>query len=310
MTSYKAYLIHSEGQIELTEAVSFTFIKERYTPYTYFTGVFKGSCIPNKITSVRFFCGGKMIHEGIADSIVSEVRNGVKLISVKSYGFTMLLGQNQSEPGIISSPDLTKLISINLPIYKVNCESGTNTVNYVYINEKSTIWDAICIYAMKAYGTYPHIRGTNTVRCTRTGTSNFSYNDEKILYTKRGVKLTNLISHSFTNDMSDEWSYSRVNSYAVERNITKYKYYALDKEWVYNLNDENAYKMNYSDRGREYTEFCYSGYKSEDLLDRVTVSSEGIDLGNMEIDRIQISGSSKGIFTSISCYSDSYCPMD
>jgi hypothetical protein len=308
MTSYKAYLIYSGGQIALTEAVSFTFVKERYTPYTYFSGVFSGSCEPNKITSVKFFCGGKLIHEGIADSVVSEVKNGAKLVRVKSYGFSMLLGQNQSEPGIISSPDLSELIKRNTSIYKVGCESNTKTVNYVYINEKTTIWDAICIYAMKAYGTFPYISGTNTVRCTRSGSNSFSYSSAKILSTGCGVKLTNLISHGFTDDLDGNWTYSKVNSYATDRNITKYKYYSRDKEWVYNLNDEIAYKMNNADKGREYYEFCYSGYKSEDLLDRATVNSGNLNLSGAEIDRIQINGTSKGVFTTVSCYSDSYCP--
>jgi hypothetical protein len=221
----------------------------------------------------------------------------------------MLLGQNQSEPGIISSPNLETLITKNTQIYKVGCEADTKSVNYVYINEKTTIWEAICIYAMKAYGTFPHIRGTNTVRCTRSGDISFSYSDEKILFTRRGVKLTNLISHGFTNDLDGNWSYSKVNDYAVKRNITKYKYYTRDKEWVYDLNDEIAYKMNIADKGREYSEFCYSGFKSEDLLDRVNITSGNIELANMEIDRIQISGSAKGVFTTIGCYTDSYCPM-
>lgn len=309
MTSIKALLHKASGDIELTEAVSFDYVRERYTPYTFFAGVFKGSCIPEEIRSVHFYCGGKAVHYGIADSIVCERKNGASLIRIKSYGFSMLLGQNQSEPGIISQPNLGTIIGRNLPITNVGYESGTKTVNYVYINERTTIWDAICVYAMKAYGTYPYIYSTNVVRCNRYGSSLFNYSGKKIVSVSMGQKLTNLISHGYTEDAEGNWTYSMVNDFAVARYITKQKYFARDKEWVYDLNDEIKYKLNNADRGRVYSEFCYFGYSGEELLDHASVSADGLTLTNAEIDRIEISGSSKGVFTTISSYKDSYCPQ-
>jgi hypothetical protein len=307
MTEYKLILVSGDTQTEYTEAASFKFVKERYTPYTYFSGVFRGNCVPEEITEVIFYCGGKKIHDGIADSIICERRDGGEFVTVKSYGFTMLLGQNQSEPGIISSPDLGTLIKRNLPILRLGYQSDTKAVNYIYINENTTVWDSICVYALKAYGTYPYIYNTNVIRCERMGSNLFTYDTAEIVSARRGQKLTNLISHGFTQDVDGNWTYTKTNDFAVNHNITKQKYYARDKEWYYDLNDELNFRLNNADRGRVYTEFCRIGYGKEDLLDHATLSLSGFELSDSEIDRIEINGSRKGVFTTLSCYSDSYC---
>jgi hypothetical protein len=162
---------------------------------------------------------------------------------------------------------------------------------------------------MKAYDTYPFIYGTNTVRCNRYGSNSYNYTGKKIISYGRGQKLTNLISHGYTEDADGNWTYSLVNDFAVEKNITKQRYYSRDNEWVYDLNDEIKFKLNNADRGRAYNEFCYEGFCGEQLLDRVVLSTKGFALSNSEIDRIEINGSSKGIYTSVRCYNDSYCPQ-
>lgn len=309
MTAVKAILERSGGDLELTEAVSFVYVKERYTPYTFFSGVFKGNCVPSEINGVRLYLGSRSMHYGTADSVICEKKNGARLISVKSYGFSMLLGQNQSEPGIISQPDLGTILGRNLPIHGLSYESNTKTVNYVYIDPKTTIWDAVCVYAMKAYGTYPFIFGSNSVRCNRYGNNSFDHSGKRITSVRKGQKLTNLISHGFTDDLDGNWTITRTNDFAVSKHITKQKYYEKDKEWVYDLNDELKYKLNYADRGRVYGAFRYYGYSGEELLDRVSVSAGGLTLSGAEIDRIEIKGSSGGIFTELSAYTDSYCPQ-
>jgi hypothetical protein len=307
MTSYKMILICGSEQKEYTQAVSFKFTKERYTPYTQFSGVFIGSCEPKEVTEVIFYCNGKKIHSGIADSISCEKSAGAEIITVKSYGFTMLLGQNQSEPGIISAPDLGTIIGRNLPIKHLSYQSNTEKTNYVYINEKTTVWEAICVYAFKAYGTHPYIYSANTVACTAMSTGEYDYGGEEIVSAVKRQTLTNLISHAYTNDSDGNWAYSYTNEFAVNHGITKQKYYTRDKEWYYDLNAELKFKVQYADRARVCTTFKYVGYKKEDLLERATVSAGGIELNSSEIDKIVITGTEKGVFTEIGCYEDAYC---
>ncbi len=307
MTDCRAVLITDGASVTLDRVVSFLFKKERYTGYSFFSGSFIGECVPLNVRAVRLYCGGKLIHTGAADEVSCRYEKGRYVTAIRSYGFTMLLGQNLAEPGILSSPSLGSIISMVPLIYGLAYQSGTSEVSYIYINENTTIWDAVRIYTLKAYNTFPFIYGTNIVRCERMGDSLFSYEDEMLTSVTSGVKLTNLISSAYTCDSSGEYSYSLSNEFASERNITKQKYYAQDKEFLYDLNVELEDKVNYADRGREYYSFSYVGYKGEDLLDHITIKRDGLSLEDAEIDGVRIEGSEKGVFTTISVYVDAYC---
>lgn len=291
-----------------SDIISFHFEKERYTPYTFFRCAIKAECDVSETLEIRVYNGSAMIHDGSVDSVICEKKNGVYCTSVKSYGFSMLLGQNQSEPGIIGSPDLETIVTNNESIYGVTCESDTLAVNYVYIEDKTTLWNAVSVYAMKAYGNYPYIKSPNMVCCKPSEGKLRNYDGEKIVSVKKGVKVTNLISKGFTNDLEGNWSYSQTDTFAAERHITKYKYYARSNEWVYNLNNEILFNMNFADRGRLYYTFTYAGYNGEELMDRAELSYDGVfSLSDMEIDYIAVNITSKGVFTTISCYDDKYC---
>lgn len=299
---YELKLSYVSGSISLTKAVNFCFKKERFTPYTEFSGVFIGKCSARSVTEVIFTYDEKTIHCGSADSVECELKNGQWMTKIRSFGFTMLLGQNQSEPGIITAPSLDTIMSKNLPIYKVSWQTTTNKVNYVYINERTSIWDALCVYGMKAYGSFPYISGTNTVRCTPQAEKTHVYSGEKIVAYSQGERTANLISHAYTTDTDGNWSISNTNSFAVSRHITKQKYYARDKEWLYDLNTGLSYRIYFADRGRQYIKFSYAGYKGEDIMDKATAVIEGMSLNKAEIDRVTVTGNEKGIFTEIMTY--------
>ena len=307
MNNFTLTITTSDGDITLTQGVSFTFEKERYTGYTKFSGTFIGSCEPSDILYISFYYQTKLLHCGFADKVSCRQTSGKNTVTISSYGFTMLLGQNLSEPGILSSPNLDTLLDTDLDFYGITHQSSTSAVNYLYINDNTTIWDSICNYTLKAYDSFPVVIGANKVVCKASGNTAYGYDTEKIVYTESGVHLTNLISKAYTNDSDGDWSYELENSYAAERNIIKQKYYQQDKEFLYNLNVQLEQKIQYADKGREYAKYKYVGYKGEDLLDTVTLSNGNINLSSAEVDYIKIDGSKKGIFTTISCYFDSYC---
>lgn len=74
-----------------------------------------------------------------------------------------MLGQNEPEPGVWSKVSLTNIMKSYSPSSEITYESGTKTVNYVNIKEKSTLWEAIGVYAVKAYGRRAYIRGDRQV---------------------------------------------------------------------------------------------------------------------------------------------------
>lgn len=292
---------------EFHDLISFSFEKERYTPFTYFTASFIGKVDPAFIRAVGFYCDGKLIHYGTADLFEQVSERGRDIIRLRSYSFTKQLGQNFSVPGIISQPNLGDILSKS-GIYTIECQPNTKKVNYVYINERTTSWEAICVYAMKAYRTSPFIHADNTVCCTvPSDRVSRSYSSDRIISVSRGINLGNIFSDVYVSSLNGEWDNSEGNFFADAHLIVRRKYYAYDREWVYDLGDEVKYYMNYSNRAREYKCFVYEGYRGEDLLDKASIEREDMSIDEEEISSVKVYGSSKGIFTEIKCYSDSYC---
>ena len=135
MPEIKCELCRASGAASLyfSRTAGFSFVKERYTPYTLLSGIFIGRCVPAEVTAVKLYIGSKIIHHGTADSVVCEYSHGVWRIRLRSLGFSMLLGQNMAEPGIISQPDLSAVIGKAAGAYAVSCQGSAKKVNYVYI---------------------------------------------------------------------------------------------------------------------------------------------------------------------------------
>ncbi len=301
-------LITTEGDLSFSDIVTFTFERERYRCFTVFSGVFAGECDPAKVREVRFYLNGTLMHRGTADSLISEKRGAKELVKVKSYGFTLSLGENELEPGIVSNATLIKLVQRSqTSTMDYSVQTGTTEVNYIYVNEHTTLWQAMCVYTAKAYNSYPFIRNQNLVMCRLSSPATYIFVNEKITEASRGVALSRLISDAYTVDNSDNWTISRVDSYARDRHIARQRYYARDLEWAYDPTAGLKYHMAKAAAGREYTQFTYQGFKGEQLCDLAYFASGSIAVIGKEIDMIRINGSEKGIFTTIRCYKDIYC---
>ena len=293
---------------DYTDVVSFTFERERYRAFTVFEGVAVGECDPSVVREVRFYLDGRLMHRGTADSLVSERRGRVQQIRVKSCGFTLSLGENELEPGIVTNATLLKLVQRSrTSTSDFSIQTGTPEVNYIYVKEHTTLWQAMCVYTAKAYNSYPFIRDQNLVMCRLTAPTTYIFVNEKITEASRGVKLSSLISDAYTVDNSDEWTISRTDSYARERHIARQRYYARDLEWAYDPSAGLKYHMGKAAAGRQYQQFTYQGFKGEQLCDLAYFSGGGVSIGGKQIDLIRIAGSEKGVFTTVRCYSDIYC---
>lgn len=308
MSSY-IVLYTSGGSTRYDDIVSFVFERERYRCYTMFNGVFAGECDPSAVLEVRFYYEGTLMHRGSPDSLVSEYRDGRQLIRVKSYSFSMSLGQNELEPGIITDANMVKLMqrSRTPATSSIGVQSDTVPVNYVYINEHTTLWEAMCVYTAKAYNSYPFIRNQNMVMCSLTSPVNYSFTNEMISEVSSGVALSGLISDAYTVDNNNEWTISREDAFARQRHLARQRYYARDLEWAYDPQAGLKYHMGIAAGGRQYKQFTYVGYKGEQLCDVAYFSKGSVTIGGKGIDFIRIAGSGKGVFTTIRCYTDIYC---
>ena len=284
----------------------FMFVKERYTPFTYFRCTLTERGAARDICEIRLYHGNVLLHRGTADKAEYSFDRNVGRLRLVSYGYTKQLGQDFAEPGILSNPDLDTIVS-GAGIYGVSCQQNTSTVRYVYFDEKTTLWNAVCIYTMKAYADYPFIRGANTVVCfPPADRETFILPPGDMVRICRGQQLGNVFSDVYTHDLDHQWVYHLSSSFAAAHHVTRKKYYPSDREWVYDLNDELKYHMYFSDRAREYKKAVFKGYRGEDLCDLAALT-EGNVTNTYEIDGVTIRATPKGIFTELAIYSDAYC---
>ncbi|MDE6149220.1 MAG: hypothetical protein K2F81_03875 [Ruminococcus sp.] len=287
--------------------IDFKFTRERYTPYTTLEGHLLTARDITDINTVYLYINNKLVHCGMADFIQRKNAKGRNLITFTSRGFTLLLGQNEPVPGIISNVNLKGLVSDNVTIPYVQCQEDTKTVNYIYVKEKSTIWDAVCAYAYKAYKTYPFITGTNTVNAASgRGVENHSYFSETITYYGETLSTSGLLSQVYMADSEGKYSYTKKNGHSENRKIVKKKYYPLDRQWYSSPEDGLQSKLNYSNKGYISAELQYKGHKFENIMDRAVYQNGTFLINSERISAIEVTGNKRGIFTKVTVYRDSY----
>ena len=97
-------------------------------------------------------------------------------------------------------------------------------------------------------------------------------------------------------------SYEFEDANVINRKIIRHKYFELDKQFLYNPEHALAYRDKLTDRAH-FRYFCkYCGYNGEDLFDKVSFDY----VSQRRITSIEITGSSKGIFTELGVYYDGF----
>lgn len=288
--------------------LNFRFIRERYTPYTQCSGTVIADFELAAVCSVELYYNNTLLHRGMADDLSKTFKDGRCFISFLSRGYTMLLGQNEPEPGLIADSNLSSLMNSNTAIPNVQWQSDTENVGYIFVKEKSTIWDAVCAYAYKAYKNYPFITDTNTVSVSLPKVeTRINYNNETIVSMGETVSTSGIISRVYMKDINDEYSYSRDNSISSQYNIVREKYYALDQQWLASPDDGLQSKLRYSDKARNAVYITYVGHKFENLMNRAIYNLDGVGFMQAEyISGVIFYGNKNGVFTKITVYRDSY----
>ena len=275
----------------------FSFEKDRYTPYTKAEGKFRWPYDETDFSSakmIRFYINGNLVHEGLPDRIsVSENSSG-RFLRFSSRGFTLLLGQNEPCPGINSDVSLQDLITKNISDDRIEYENPTDKINYIYVKEKSTVWDAVCAYGIKSKGIYPYIKGTNTVNISLSENT-ADYSGIRLLEKGSQLDTTLLISEIFMADLNGDYTCHEKNSTAETMHIQRTKYYPLDRQWLYSPETGLKSKLQFSQRKMNVLTAVYQGFCNEDLTDRITNLFD--EINGRRICSVKVTGSSKGIFT-------------
>jgi len=296
---------NDSSSFEESEIISFSFKKNLYMSYTTLTASFiAGNSDYLSVCEVILTVNNHTVHHGLIDSFEIIEKNGVKTGKVVSRGFTSLLLQNQIEPGIITNISLNSLLDSYYNMNYITHEDNPNTENYIYVQNRSTMWDGVITLAYKLCGTYPFIESTNCIRITpKPEPSKFSFSDNDI--TAYGIlqDLSNLISHFDMPDIEGNYgTYTLENSYVTENKIIRHKYIEFDREFLYNPQEALIFRSKVSGKARLCHYIEYPGFSGEDLTD--IVSFQSVD--NRKIGLVYIRGSNKGVFTRIGVYSDDF----
>lgn len=302
----------NSSNILLDKCISFRFEKERYSNCTVLTG--KWYCDGydmDEIRSLTFGLNNRIMHFGYPSTGTEiAVENGRRVLKVNSKGYSSALSQNQPTPGLVPNINLESLATSALICPNVSYEPNTPVVSYVNYYDGTNIWDAIVCYSMRATGTYPYIRGTNTVNVSTLpsdiGTLIVSPNH--IISRGEGSDYSNLISE--ISEMSYGGTYGEYvlrNQSAIERNIIRKKEIPFDHEWIMDPELGLITRLNYSMRRMLYVKFKFLGYSGGDLLDYFIVNYENALPYMGQISRLIVEGKNGNVFTTVYCYRDAYC---
>ncbi len=293
--------------VSLNKCIYFSLDKERYTPYTTFKGSFIIPEYYEEIISIKFLIDGNAVHYGSVDSAKMTFKTGFYRLDISSRSYTLALGLNQPKPQINSSVSLSSLLSNNVSLSNVTYETGTKTVNYIYVLENSTLWDAVVAYSLKAYNKYPYIYKTNEIRINApTSIKSRDYNQSSIIEIYNGSTLSNLISHIHMRDTDGNYEkYNLTDNYAISRDIIRHKQIPLDRQWLADTNMALTSRINYAKRGTKYRGIKALGYSGEELFDKFKYSFNSTS-NTCNIHKLNISGSNNVIYTTMYEYFDAY----
>lgn len=264
------------------------FSKDRYRCYTYAWGRVITDADVSDASEIACYVNDTLIHLGMADEIERVYENGRWTVTFKSRGFSALLSQNEPVPNMNYGVNLETLGKLNTALPNVTYEASTKSVNYIYVKEKSTIWDAITAYAVKAYGNQPYITEQNKVTATIRSGADISYSGVRVLRMGEGCDRRTMLSEVYMADADGKYSYSKTDSSAAAAEIVRRKYYPLDRQWLSSPATGLQLKLDIAKRRAKYKFFTYVGYKGEEILDNAKTSFTNFDasgkIGGIEID--------------------------
>lgn len=292
--------------IRLNNCLAFVYEKALYLPYAEFGGTFFGDASApfdaSQVLSVKAELNSAQLHYGMPDSIGIEQRGSFYRVKVRSRSYTMLLAQNEPYPRINTNVTLKNLCQRNLSCDRISYEDPTPTVGNIYVKEHSTVWDAAVAYCIKASGNYPYISGRNKVMMTMDDRRTVDISGRTLLEKESLAQSGRILSDVYMKELGDDYPFEAHDASAADMGIVRTRYYPLDMQWLYDPQVGLQHKLDISNRAARIKSCSYLGYMGEDLMDRVT----GGGLTGKRINSLKISGSPKGIITTLKAYDDRY----
>lgn len=287
------------------DILSFSFRKDAYLPYTKLSVSFvtNGEDI-DEYAEMKLFIGEKLIHHGYIETLERRKSGGKYTMFAVSNGFTAQLCRAQIEPGLKMSVSLNSLMDGFYTLPYVEHENNSDTSNYIYVRKNTAMWDAVASLSYKLCGTYPYVRGANTVRITAFPEPvSYVYSEGECTETGIGSDHRRLNTNYHMADINGEYGhYDLTDSDAAAYRLVRHIYMELDMRFLYSPQQALEYRDKLDNRGMRKRYCVYSDYRGEDISDIMTIGSDQ----PARIMFIEIKGSSKGIFTKVGTYEDKF----
>jgi hypothetical protein len=247
----------------------------------------------------------KVVHSGLVDTSSIERLPGYNTVSITSKSFTVLLCQNQLEPGIKSSISLNSLIDSFITIPEISHQDDSTTINYIYVKQSSSLWDAVVNLTHKLNAGHPYVCNNNTVMVSPKENP-FSLNLTKEVVTSSGFGMdtTKVVSDIHMQDVDGAYdTYNLNNPVANQLNVVRHKHIDLDRQYLSNPQDALVHKVNFSMRGYHFAYATYEGYSGEDICDYVNFYNY---FSNTRVSKLEINGGNGNVTTKVYAYIDNY----
>ncbi|WP_455125862.1 hypothetical protein [Ruminococcus sp.] len=305
-------LITRTGKAYLANGIAaFTLDKEAYTPYSQLTATVYGNFSIQQFTGiyrVQLLLDGTELHFGTVEKFRLVQENGTSYVRFSSRGLTALLLQNQLEPGLHTAMSLDKLMQDFVTFPKeITWESDTDTSNYLFVKEGTSMWDGVANLTYKLCGRYPFVYHANEIRMHLPETyRNFYVGANTLLgmgMTADQSRIYSRFSMADADGTYGKFQENDPNAAALE--LVRTKQLPLDRQYLYDPQQALVFRRKFAGRGLVSYYFDRIGAVAADLGDRITCS--GI-IENAPITHIRMTGNRNGVRTRLEAYQDEFYP--
>lgn len=288
---------------------SFTLEQEAYTAYTQLHVTFYTTM---KLTELRGIfrvaleLEEETLHYGTVETLELVRTNGAARCTIVSRGLTALLLQNQLEPGLHTKMSLDRLMTEFYTFPKeITWERSTDTSNYLFVRENTSMWDGAANLTYKLYERYPFIRGANEIRMQLPGQCQIFYaSSGSVLAAGMTSNQSRVTSDFYMADADGTYgTFHETDPAAQSRGIVRTRQLTLDRQYLYDPQQALIFRRKFAGRALEGFFVEMNGAVGAKLGDRL--SYEDL-LDQAVITRVRMSGDRRGVRTRLEIYWDAF----
>ncbi len=296
-------LADAAGSYAETRCLRFTLVRDRYQPYASLSATV--AAVHDRVPlSVTLTVGAYTVFSGIVRRTERFAEGGVQLLKITARSWSEALVRNQLLPGLRFDVTLASLMT-DCQLPHMTYEAVPDPVSYVYIEDRTPMWDAVTALNFKLNGGVPFVRADNQL-CVlpRSEESPILLPAARVLHDGQTGECAGLISRIEMADIDGNYgTYAMTNAEAEQRGIVRVQRMQYDRCYLRDPQQAMEFRIQMSNRRLRGRVIRYAGYCGEELEDYAGL---GADF-RAHVSRIVLHGDANGIVTEDSFWFDSFC---